>query len=102
MLVAGQGPQQVQLYLLGGGGEGEPGVVVGQQGLVVVRLGPLHHAPDPVLHDRLPHRAALVDGDPAPAVNACTDTAATLTGSGRENREISFSSRKTRMTREET
>ncbi len=33
MFVVGEGPEQVQLYLLGSGGELQPGVVVAQQGL---------------------------------------------------------------------
>jgi hypothetical protein len=33
MFVVGEGPQQVQLYLLGSGGELQPGVVVAQQRL---------------------------------------------------------------------
>ena len=38
MLVTGQSSQQVQFNLLGRGGEGEAGVVVGEERLVVVRL----------------------------------------------------------------
>ena len=36
--VVGHGPEQVQLYLLGGWGEGEARVVVGEKCLVVVWL----------------------------------------------------------------
>ena len=38
VFVAGQSPQKIKFYLLSSGRQSEAGVIVGQQGLVVVRL----------------------------------------------------------------
>ena len=61
-------PQQVQLYLLCCWGEGEAGVVVGEERLVVLLVaGVCWRVPSHSVHDdRSPDTPAKVDGDTSP------------------------------------
>ena len=88
--VVRHGPEQVQLYLLGGWGEGQARVVVGEKGLVVLLLVCVRQlvAPHSVHDDRPPHGATEVDGDAAPDERLGLPGDEKVAGPGQSNHHV--------------